>query len=95
MDSLDVFVYVDGRLEKMASFCGSERPKPIMSNGPKLSVEFRGLYSSRHSRGFKIFYSFVEGKLHFFSFELTQMDSNVFLVTFCFNKNIVQSTNAT
>ncbi|KOB77013.1 Cubilin, partial [Operophtera brumata] len=60
MDSLDVFVYVDGRLEKMASFCGSERPKPIMSNGPKLSVEFRGLYSSRHSRGFKISYSFVE-----------------------------------
>lgn len=62
MDSLDVFLYVDGRLEKMVSFCGNEIPKPIMSNGPKLSIEFRGIYSSRHSRGFKINYSFVEGK---------------------------------
>ncbi|KAJ2947540.1 hypothetical protein O0L34_g17328 [Tuta absoluta] len=60
MDSLDVFLYVDGRLEKMASYCGSEIPKPIMSNGPKLSMEFRGLYSSRQSRGFKISYYFVE-----------------------------------
>ncbi|XP_031770517.1 suppressor of lurcher protein 1-like [Galleria mellonella] len=60
MDSLDVFLYVDGRLEKMASFCGNEIPKPIMSNGPKLSIEFRGIYSSRHSRGFKISYAFVE-----------------------------------
>ncbi|XP_049870975.1 suppressor of lurcher protein 1 isoform X2 [Pectinophora gossypiella] len=60
MDSLDVFLYVDGRLEKMASYCGNEIPKPIMSNGPKLSIEFRGIYSSRHSRGFKISYSFVE-----------------------------------
>ncbi|KAJ8724338.1 hypothetical protein PYW08_015812 [Mythimna loreyi] len=60
MDSLDVFLYVDGRLEKMASFCGNDIPKPIMSNGPKLSIEFRGIYSSRHSRGFKISYSFVE-----------------------------------
>ncbi|XP_063544092.1 suppressor of lurcher protein 1-like isoform X1 [Cydia strobilella] len=60
MDSLDVFLYVDGRLEKMASFCGNDVPKPIMSNGPKMSIEFRGIYSSRHSRGFKISYYFVE-----------------------------------
>ncbi|XP_028160311.1 suppressor of lurcher protein 1-like [Ostrinia furnacalis] len=60
MDSLDIFLYVDGRLEKMISFCGSELPKPIMSNGPKLSIEFRGMFSSRHSRGFKIAYSYVE-----------------------------------
>lgn len=62
MDSLDAFLYVDGRLEKMASYCGSEVPKPIMSNGPKLSIEFRGIYSSKTSRGFKISYSFVEGE---------------------------------
>ncbi|KAL4707265.1 hypothetical protein ACJJTC_019803 [Scirpophaga incertulas] len=61
MDSLDVFLYVDGRLEKMASYCGDETPKPIMSNGPKLSIEFRGMFSSRRSRGFKLSYSFVEG----------------------------------
>ncbi|XP_047531622.1 suppressor of lurcher protein 1-like isoform X2 [Vanessa atalanta] len=60
MDSLDVFLYVDGRLEKMASYCGNDVPKPLMSNGPKLSIEFRGIYSSRYSRGFKISYSFVE-----------------------------------
>ncbi|KAJ0177898.1 hypothetical protein K1T71_006771 [Dendrolimus kikuchii] len=60
MDALDIFLYVDGRLEKMVSFCGNEKPKPIMSNGPKLSMEFRGIYSSRYSRGFKISYSFVE-----------------------------------
>ncbi|GBP26725.1 Suppressor of lurcher protein 1 [Eumeta japonica] len=60
MDSLDIFLYVDGRLEKMASYCGSEAPKPIMSNGPKLSIEFRGIYSSKLSRGFKISYFFVE-----------------------------------
>lgn len=64
MDSLDVFLYVDGRLEKMASFCGNDIPKPIMSNGPKLSIEFRGIYSSRHSKGFKISYSFVEGNFY-------------------------------
>lgn len=69
MDSLDVFLYVDGRLEKMASFCGNDIPKPIMSNGPKLSIEFRGIYSSRHNRGFKISYSFVEGT-YFFCFIL-------------------------
>ncbi|CAH0723621.1 unnamed protein product, partial [Brenthis ino] len=60
MDSLDVFLYVDGRLEKMASYCGNDVPKSIMSNGPKLSIEFRGIYSSRYSRGFKISYYFVE-----------------------------------
>ncbi|VVC88249.1 unnamed protein product [Leptidea sinapis] len=60
MDSLDVFLNVDGRLEKMGSFCGGEVPKAIMSNGPKLAVEFRGAYSSRQSRGFKISYYFVE-----------------------------------
>ncbi|XP_021203345.1 suppressor of lurcher protein 1 [Bombyx mori] len=58
-DSIDVFLYVDGRLEKMASFC-NDTPKPIMSNGPKLSIEFRGIFSSRNSRGFKISYYFVE-----------------------------------
>ncbi|CAH0723631.1 unnamed protein product, partial [Brenthis ino] len=60
VDSLQAFVNVDGRLENVATFCGIDLPKPIMSNGPKLMLEFRGTHSSRHSRGFKISYSFVE-----------------------------------
>ncbi|CAG5045845.1 unnamed protein product [Parnassius apollo] len=59
-DSIDIFLYVDGRLEKMVSLCGNDLPKPIMSNGPKLSMVFRGIYSSRTSRGFKISYAFLE-----------------------------------
>ncbi|XP_068626606.1 suppressor of lurcher protein 1-like [Battus philenor] len=58
-DSIDIFLYVDGRLEKMASFCGTDLPKPIMSNGPKLSVIFRGIHGSRSSKGFKISYNFI------------------------------------
>ncbi|XP_022826177.1 suppressor of lurcher protein 1 [Spodoptera litura] len=60
VDSLQAFVNVDGRLEKVETFCGIDLPKPIMSNGPKLMLEFRGTQSSRYSRGFKISYSFVE-----------------------------------
>lgn len=62
VDSLQAFIYVDGRLEKVDMFCGVNLPKPIMSNGPKLMLEFRGTLSSRHARGFKISYSFVESK---------------------------------
>lgn len=60
VDSLQAFINVDGRLEKVATHCGIDLPKPIMSNGPKLMLEFRGTQSSRYSRGFKISYSFVE-----------------------------------
>lgn len=62
VDSMQAFVNVDGRLEKVETFCGIVLPKPIMSNGPKLMLEFRGTHSSRYSRGFKISYSFVESK---------------------------------
>ncbi|KPJ02417.1 Suppressor of lurcher protein 1 [Papilio xuthus] len=58
-DSIDIFLYVEGRLEKMVSLCRNELPKPIISNGPKLSMIFRGLHSLRNSRGFKISYAFV------------------------------------
>lgn len=62
VDTLIAFVHIDGRMEKIDAFCGSALPKPVMSNGPRLMLEFRGIYSSRYSRGFKATYSFTESK---------------------------------
>lgn len=61
-DSLMAFVHIDGRMEKIDSFCGSKIPKPVMSNGPRLKLEFHGLLASRFSRGFKASFSFSESK---------------------------------
>ncbi|KAL0275067.1 UNVERIFIED_CONTAM: hypothetical protein PYX00_003047 [Menopon gallinae] len=47
-------------MEKIDSFCGGAIPKPLMSNGPRLMLEFRGIYSSRHVRGFRAAYRFTE-----------------------------------
>ncbi|EGI63304.1 Dorsal-ventral patterning tolloid-like protein 1 [Acromyrmex echinatior] len=60
VDSLVAFVNIDGKKDKIDSFCGDIPPRPIMSNGPRLSLEFQGLTSSRHSRGFKATYTFME-----------------------------------
>nr|CAD7198956.1 unnamed protein product [Timema douglasi] len=60
IDSLVAYVHIDGRMEKIDSFCGTTVPKPLMSNGPRLMLEFRGIYSSRYSKGFKATYSFTE-----------------------------------
>lgn len=62
VDSLVAFVYIDGKKDKIDSFCGETPPRPIMSNGPRLSLEFHGVTSSRYSRGFKVTYSFIESK---------------------------------
>ncbi|KAJ8974756.1 hypothetical protein NQ317_019160 [Molorchus minor] len=59
-DSLIAFVQIDGRMEKIDSFCGTSLPKPVMSNGPRLKLEFQSLIASRYSRGFKAIYSFTE-----------------------------------
>ncbi|XP_066581452.1 suppressor of lurcher protein 1 [Prorops nasuta] len=60
MDSLAAFVHIDGKLEKIDSFCGEAPPRPLMSNGPRLYLEFRGTQSSRHSKGFRANYFFTE-----------------------------------
>ncbi|XP_063243497.1 suppressor of lurcher protein 1-like [Bacillus rossius redtenbacheri] len=60
IDSLVAFVHISGRKEKIDAFCGTALPKPIMSNGPRLMLEFRGIYSSPYSTGFKATYSFTE-----------------------------------
>lgn len=60
-DSLVAFVHLDGKMEKIDTFCGSNLPKPIMSNGPRLNLEFHSLQAARYAKGFKAMYSFTEG----------------------------------
>ncbi|KAF5293218.1 hypothetical protein FQA39_LY13686 [Lamprigera yunnana] len=59
-DSLIAFVQIEGRMEKIDTFCGSTLPKPVMSNGPRLKLEFHAVYGSRYSRGFKAAFSFIQ-----------------------------------
>ncbi|XP_046988820.1 suppressor of lurcher protein 1-like [Schistocerca americana] len=60
VDALVAYVHIEGRMEKIDSFCGDAMPKPLMSNGARLLLEFRGQHSSSHARGFKATYSFTE-----------------------------------
>lgn len=60
VDSLVAYVHIDRKKEKIDSFCSGKAARPIMSNGPRLSLEFNGITSSRQSRGFKAVYSFIE-----------------------------------
>lgn len=62
VDSLVAYVHIDRKKEKIDSFCSGKAARPIMSNGPRLSLEFNGITSSRQSRGFKAVYSFIESK---------------------------------
>ncbi|KAK1122525.1 hypothetical protein K0M31_008977 [Melipona bicolor] len=62
VDSLVAYVHIDRKKEKIDLFCGEKPARPIMSNGPRLSLEFNGITSSRQSRGFKAVYSFTESK---------------------------------
>lgn len=61
-DVLSALIMIDGKEEKIDSYCGANLPRPLMSNGPRLVLEFKGIYSSRLSRGFQATYSFTEGK---------------------------------
>lgn len=60
VDSIMAFVYIDGKPEKIDAFCGEMQPRPLMSNGPRLLLEFQGKESSRHVKGFKAMYYFTE-----------------------------------
>lgn len=66
-DSLMAFVYLEGKMEKIDTVCGSNLPKPIMSNGPRLNVEFHSIQAAKYVRGFKATYSFTEGRCARFS----------------------------
>lgn len=71
VDSLMAYVLIEGRMEKIDNFCGSVVPKPLMSNGPRLMLEFRGIYSSRYARGFKATYTFTESEFTLFTYLTT------------------------
>ncbi|RZF38176.1 hypothetical protein LSTR_LSTR005537 [Laodelphax striatellus] len=60
VDAVMIYVLVDGRPEKSESFCGESIPMSVMSNGPKMRLQFQGLYSASHVRGFKATYVFIE-----------------------------------
>lgn len=62
-DSLQILVPIRGKYEVAETICGETIPKPVMSNGPKMLVEFRGRYSGKGNRGFKAEYKFVESML--------------------------------
>ncbi|XP_024085218.1 suppressor of lurcher protein 1-like isoform X2 [Cimex lectularius] len=59
VDSVVAYVVLDGRVEKIDSYCGVTVPRPIMSNGPRLLIHFIGVHSSRHARGFRAKYLFT------------------------------------
>ncbi|XP_074000211.1 suppressor of lurcher protein 1-like isoform X3 [Rhodnius prolixus] len=59
VDRVVAFVILDGRMEKIDSYCGVTIPKSIMSNGPRLLVRFTAIHSSRHARGFRAKFHFT------------------------------------
>ncbi|XP_035710447.1 suppressor of lurcher protein 1 [Folsomia candida] len=59
-DTLSVWIYSDGQLEKVVTFCGHKLPPPIMSNGHRLTLEFKGASNAHFSRGFHANYAFLE-----------------------------------
>ncbi|KAF6210313.1 hypothetical protein GE061_013417 [Apolygus lucorum] len=59
-DSVTPYISVDGRWEKLESFCGTVTPKPVLSNGPRLVLEFTSFNSSKGSGGFRAEYKFVK-----------------------------------
>ena len=44
------------------TLCGVEVPKPLMSVGNRMRIEFKGLLSGPGNRGFKADYAFLESK---------------------------------
>lgn len=51
------------KFEPVDVLCGNTLPKPIMSSGARLMLEFRGRNSGKGNRGFKAEYVFLESKI--------------------------------
>ncbi|KAK0161243.1 hypothetical protein PV327_009736 [Microctonus hyperodae] len=82
VDSMVAFVHIEGKMEKIDAFCGAAPPRPIMSNGARLLLEFRGVQSSRQAKGFKATYLFTEN----FGITTGRQESD-FPCAFVFNSN--------
>jgi hypothetical protein len=50
MDTVMVFITMNGNKERIDNFCGTEIPAQLMSNGPHMRVEFKtlGLPEGQH-----------------------------------------------
>ncbi|CAG5076065.1 Similar to sol-1: Suppressor of lurcher protein 1 (Caenorhabditis elegans), partial [Cotesia congregata] len=81
VDSLVAFIPIGGKMERIDAFCGTT-PRPLMSNGARLLLEFHGVQSSRQARGFKAIYSFTEN----FGITTGRQESS-FTCAFVFNSN--------
>lgn len=57
---------IKGRYEPVEVLCGHSLPKPIMSNGPRMLIEFRGRKSGRGNRGIRAEYKFLESELLYY-----------------------------
>ncbi|KAJ6638895.1 Suppressor of lurcher protein 1 [Pseudolycoriella hygida] len=60
LDVLLVYMPVKGKYEPVETLCGDTLPKPLMSNGPRMLLDFRGRHSGKGNRGFKADYVFLE-----------------------------------
>ena len=62
MDTVSVYVTVNGNKEKIDHLCGTEIPAQVMSNSPTMKVEFKSmnLVTENHSKGFRAVYRFTK-----------------------------------
>ncbi|KFB53549.1 AGAP004160-PA-like protein [Anopheles sinensis] len=51
-DILMVYYIVEGREELVETLCGVTLPKPILSNGPRMLLEFRSSFNNTENKGF-------------------------------------------
>lgn len=57
-----IFFPMRNRFENVETLCGDTMPKPIMSNGPRMRLEFRGDRAIKGNRGFRADYAFLKSK---------------------------------
>ncbi|XP_055622795.1 cubilin [Toxorhynchites rutilus septentrionalis] len=58
-DILMVLFQLDGRDEVVETLCGDTLPKPILSNGPRLLLEFRSSFNNTENKGFTADFFFL------------------------------------
>ncbi|XP_065073281.1 suppressor of lurcher protein 1 [Ochlerotatus camptorhynchus] len=58
-DILMVFFNIGGRDEVVETLCGDILPKPILSNGARLLLEFRSSFNNTENKGFTADYHFL------------------------------------